>query len=183
MKKISLLILIFFSLKTFSQDKKKQPEKVKTKMEVFTSKTGVISKYTDFNLDKLKTIYSNSETRIRKLSSGNIENYFYQIEKQGKYGSSTASIEYSDLLETIKALNKLASEVDIDLKSEPDYMENKFISEDGFQLGYYISKNKANWFIKLEKFGSDKTLFIKDLEKLKIALQLAKSKIEKLKSK
>ncbi|MCL1484538.1 MAG: hypothetical protein MH208_09330 [Marinobacter sp.] len=96
--------------------------------------------------------------------------------------NSTASIEYSDLLEVIKALNSLKSEVESDIRSDPDYMENKFITEDGFQLGYYITKGKATWYLKLEKYGSDKTLFINDLEKIERNFLDAKNKIEELKN-
>ena len=38
------------------------------------------------NLNKLKSSYTVSETRIRKLNSGDNVSYFYQIEKPGKYG-------------------------------------------------------------------------------------------------
>ena len=124
-----------------------------------------------------------AETRIRKVKSGNTETYFYQIEKEGKYGSSTASIEYSDLLEVIKAVKTLKSEVETDIASNPDYMENKFTTVDGFQVGYYISKGKATWYIRLEKYGSDKTLFVTDGEIIETAFTNAKNKIDELKTK
>ncbi|WP_299798537.1 hypothetical protein [uncultured Maribacter sp.] len=150
-------------------------------MEQFASQSGVITKFTDTNLSNLKAGYTVAETRIRKLNSADNVKYFYQIEKPGKYGSSTASIIYSDLLEIIKAFNSLKSEVDNDVSNNPDYLENKFITEDGFQLGYYVSKEKATWYIKLEKYGSDKTLFIKDLKQIESNFTEAKNKIEELK--
>lgn len=183
MKKSLTVITLLISTLVFSQDIKKDAEKTKTKMEQFASQTGVITKFTDTNLNNLKSSYTVAETRIRKLNSGNSERYFYQIEKPGKYGNSTASIEYSDLLEVIKALNSLKLEVDNDILKNPDYLENKFITEDGFQLGYYVSKGKATWYIKLEKYGSDKTLYIKDLEKIEANFTEAKNKIEELKNK
>ena len=173
---------MLFTIVTFSQDIKKENEQAKTKMESFASKTGVITKFIDTNLSNLKSSYTVSETRIRKVKSGNTEKFFYQIEKSGKYSNSTASIEYSDLLEVIKALNSLKQEVDTDLASNPDYLENKFITEDGFQLGYYISKDKVTWYIRLEKYGSDNTLFIKDSSDIESNLLEAKNKIEDLKS-
>lgn len=106
---------------------------------------------------------------------------FIKLKKPDKYGNSTASIEYSDLLEVIKAFNSLKSEVENDVNTNPDYLENKFITEDGFQLGYYVTKGKATWSIKLEKYGSDKTLFIKDLEEIESNFIEAKNKIEELK--
>lgn len=181
MKKILTVLTLFIYTFGFSQDVKDDGEKVQTKMERFVSQSGVITKFTDTNLSNLKAGYTVAETRIRKLNSGDNVRYFYQIEKPGKYGSSTASVEYSDLLEVIKAFNSLKSEVDSDVNNNPDYLENKFITEDGFQLGYYVSKGKVTWYIKLEKYGSDKTLFIKDLESIDSSFAEAKSKIEELK--
>lgn len=180
MKKLITLTVFFITITALSQDAKTEDEQVKTKMETFSSKTGVITKFTDTNLGDLKASYTVAETRIRKVNSGNTEKYFYQIEKPGKYDNATASIEYSDLLELIKALNSLRAEVDNDIATNPDYLENKFITEDGLQLGYFIDKGKATWYIRLEKYGSDKTLFIKDLSSIESSLLEAKNKIESL---
>jgi hypothetical protein len=179
--KITLTVLaLLITTISFSQDIKKESEK--TKMETFASKTGVITKFTDTNLENLKSSFGNVvETRIRKLNSGDNDIYFYQIEKTGKYGSSTASIEYSDLLEVIKAFNSLKAEVDKDVSANPDYLENKFVTEDGFQLGYYVVKGKSTWYIRLEEYGSDKTIYIKDLDKIESNFNEAKNKIEELK--
>lgn len=59
-------------------------------------------------------------------------------------------------------------------------MENKFITEDGFQVGYYVSKGKAYSYIKLERYGSDATLFIDDGDVIETAFTDAKNKIEEL---
>ena len=181
MKKTLTILALLLTTYSFSQDIKKESEKAKTKMETFASKSGVITKFTDSKLSNLKSSYTVAETRVRKINSGDNVSYFYQIEKPGKYGSSTTSIEYSDLLEVIKAFNSLKSEVDNDVSTNPDYLENKFITEDGFQLGYFVNKGKATWYIKLERYGSDKTLFIKDLEKIESNIIEAKNKIEELK--
>lgn len=181
-KKIILLFswfLIVISLN--AQDVKNDESEGKTKIDAFSSKTGVITKYTDYNLGIIKTSFTEiAETRIRKLTSGTSVLYFYQIEKTGKYGNSTGSIEYTDLLEMAKALKTLEGEVDKDVASDPDYMENKFVTVDGFQVGYSISKGKANWFLKLEKFSSDKTLFINSVDIIISAFDKAIAKIEEL---
>lgn len=150
-------------------------------MDVFSSKAGARTKFIDTNLPLLKTAYATPETRIRKIVSGTITAYFYQISNKGKYNTSTASIEYSDLVETIKAIGVLKQEVDKDIAISPDYLENKFVSEDGFQIGYYVSKEKCTWYIKLEKYGSDNTLFLNDVNIIEQAFTDAKAKIDELK--
>jgi hypothetical protein len=181
MKKL-IAIMMFLIIHTISaQETKKENETLKTKMDAFTSKTGALIKFTDTELAGIKDLYTGlTKTKIRKINSSNLTGYFFQIEKGSKYGSSVASIEYTDLLEIIKALQTLKKDVDKDLVSSPYYLENKFTTTDGFQIGYYISKGKVTWYIKLEKFGSDNTLFIENNEIIETSFNEAKNKIEEL---
>lgn len=184
LKFISLfIVLTTLTISGFCQDTKKEAETLKTKMDMFSSKTGTITKFIDTKLPNLKTSFGGAETRIRKISSGTTAAFFYQIEKEGKYSNSTASIEYSDLIEVLKALKALKTEVDKDISLNPDYLENKFVTVDGFQVGYYVSKGKAAWYIKLEKYGSDNTLFIDNGDTIEAAFVEAKNKIDELKTK
>lgn len=185
MKKLYfLLCLLLATTLTFSQEQKKELEKEKTKIDAFASKTGSIIKLSDYKLTGIKTLYGGlSETRIRKINSGSLVSYFFQIEKQGKYNTSTASIEQSDLLEVIKALNSLKTEVEKDIATNSDYLENKFTTVDGFKIGYMVNKGKVTWFLQLEKYGSDNTIFIENLETVEKSFEEAKNKIEELKTK
>ena len=108
-KKITLATLAFLlTISAIAQDVKKEAQKAETKMDAFASKTGVIIKFIDTKQPDLKLLYgSAAETRIRRIISGADSKYFYQIENKGKYSSSTASIEYSDLIEVIKAIKAL----------------------------------------------------------------------------
>ena len=90
-------------------------------------------------------------------------------------------IEYSDLVEINKALIKLGSEVNIDVASEPDYLENKFKTVDGFEVGYYISEGQAHWFLKLERYSSS-TVFVRNQSVIVEAFKNAQAKIEELKA-
>ena len=85
------------------------------------------------------------------------------------------------MLEFIKEFSTLKADTEKDKLLNPDYLENKFTTEDGFQIGYYVSDGKVNWYLNLEKYGSDDTIFIKDVQVLEVSLLEAKSKIEELK--
>jgi hypothetical protein len=142
---LSILAILLFA-NSYSQDINKEAEKEKTKIDVFYSKTGSIIKFTDYKITGIKSLYDGqTETRVRKIKSGTLVSYFFQIEKKGKYNTAIASIEYSDLLEVIKALTPLKSEVEKDIVSNPEYLENKFTTVDGFKVGYFVSKGKATW--------------------------------------
>ena len=179
MKKLSfsVLALIVLAINIYSQDVKKQD----TKFDQFTSKTGTTIKFIDFKLPDLDRTHGAVESRVRKIIIGNEAKYFYQISKEGKYDTKQASIIYEDLLEVIKAFQKLQKDAPNDLALHPDYLENKFVTDDGFQLGYYVSDNKLVWYAVLEKYGSDNTVFLKDAETIANSLNSAKNKIESLK--
>ncbi|WP_041257374.1 hypothetical protein [Fibrella aestuarina] len=186
MRLFLLAALLLATCQIHAQDAKKEAQEVKTKMDIFTSKTGIITKFVDYKLPPIKTSFgASSETRIRKVSSGTIPPvYFYQIEKESKYTTSVASIEYADLLEVIKAIASLKSEVDKDVASKSDYLENKFTTVDGFQVGYYVGADGApKWYLKLSRYGSDQTLFVDGLSTIETAFDGAKAKIDSVKGK
>jgi hypothetical protein len=180
MKKILLLLALMVPFVSYAQN---EAEKQLTKFEQFSSKTGKISKFVDVNMPKIPKSYMGSlETGIRILM-GEKNVYFYRIEEEETSRSIAhiAMIEYSDLVEINKALAVLVSEVEADCAANPDYLENRFISEDGFQVGYYVSKGSASWYMKLERYGKS-TVFIKNAEAITSSFTAAQKKIEELKA-
>ena len=173
-----VLMAMTLPLTVFSQS---DDAKKLTKFEEFTSKTGSIVKFVDVTLSRIPLSYSGSlETGIRTIKSG-ADAYFYRIEKPETSSSASriAMIEYSDLVEINKALTKLSSEVEADCAAKPDYLENKFRTVDGFEVGYYVSKGSASWFMKLERYSSS-TVFVKSQDVIIDAFNAAQAKIEEL---
>lgn len=178
MKKTLLMLFSFlFVSVVFGQDVKD----ANTKMDEFVSKTGVILKFEDYTLDNIKLNYGVAEAKIRKVISGGETKFFHQISKEGKYGTKTASIAYEDLLEIQKALIALKSQVSGDTDTSSDYIENKFVTDDGFEVGYFVSRGKLNWYMTLEKYGSGNTIFMKDGSTIEQAFIAAKAKMDELK--
>lgn len=175
MKKVLIALAMMMPLVAFAQD---DSEKQQTKFEQLASKTGKLSKFVDVKMPRLGYL----ETSIRTVLGEQENKYFYRIEKPetSTTNERIAMIEYSDLVEINKALTKLLSQVDADCNSNPDYLENRFITEDGFRIGYYVDNGKANWFIRLERYGKS-TVFIKK-EELAKNFPLAQQKIEELKA-
>lgn len=177
LKKVITISLTFIVISaSFGQEKKEQ----KSKMLDFVSKTGVIIKFEDYDLPSLKLNYGVAETKIRKIISGNEEQFFLQISKKGQYDTKTASIAHEDILEIQKALASLQDQSLRDLDTLSDYLENKFITDDGVQIGYLINKGKITWYLTLEKYGSGNTAFAKNLESLIEVFKSGKEKIEEL---
>jgi hypothetical protein len=178
------ICLMFLSINVaLAQGDQKENHIAETKMDAFASRTGVITKFIDYKLPSLKLFLGEpAQTRIRKVMSGLETRYFYVVEKQGKTSTSTGSIEYNDLLQVTKVLATLKGEALNDLSSRPDYVENKYVTDDGFQFGYYITEGKSKWYIKLEQNGTDNTLFINDVQTIESSFNEAKYKIEAIKS-
>lgn len=172
-------LLSFGPISTIAQDAIQQPT---TKLDKFTSKSGVIIKFEDYRLTRLSLDFGEyAESRVRKIYSGGEIKLFYQISNAGKYGSKTASVAAEDFIEVNKALASLKAQLVTDLKSPADYLENKYATEDGLHLGYLINKGKETWYIRLEKYGSGGTIFLKSVETIEESFNQAALKLNELK--
>lgn len=183
MRKVLIALMLVIPFVCYSQGHGET--KKLTKFEEFSSKTGSITKFVDTKMPNIPESFIGSlKVGVRTIIGSQKNIYFYRIEEEETSSSTShiAMIEYSDLVEINKALNRLSSDVNSDIQSNPDYLENKFVTEDGFQVGYYISKGKASWYMTLERYSSS-TVFVNNAEVLTSALKDAQSKIEELKSK
>lgn len=167
MKKILLLMVIALPMSMYSQDVDNQSSKEKTKMEQFISDTGMSIKLIDTVVDGLVGNYMftsyKSENCVREVVKGNESKYFYRIERKAKDGDGgCAFIEYEDLKEIINAIKSMRDDIKTDVLKKADYLENKFMTDDYFVVGYYVKKKKVTWFIRLEKYGSNKYLYFND---------------------
>ena len=168
---IGILTVLNFGL---SQD-----EKSISKMDKFVSNTGSIIKLENFYQPELKAYNEILKVQVRKASTGVDNAYYLQIIKEDKYGKKSASIAEEDLVEVIKAYEELVIQSENE-NSSSDYFENKFTTEDGFQIGYGGGKNNL-WFLKLEKFGKSTVLF-KGHEEIGYALKQGRKVIQDLKN-
>ena len=123
------------------------------------------------------------EASVRVVKKGADKMYFFRVEKAETSSSIAriAMIEYSDLVEVNKAIASLMSEVQSDKEAGYDYLENKFISNDGFQVGYYVSGSSMRWFLKLERYSSS-TVFFSNTEDFVDAFRNAQTKIEEMRN-
>lgn len=158
-------------------------EKKMTKFEEFSSKTGTIIRFVDYSLPKMPLSYGSLETGVRVIEGNATNVYFYRMEKASTSTTSAkiAMIEYSDLVEINKALVQLQNSASTDISLSCDYLENKFKTVDGFEVGYYVDKGTATWFLKLERYSSS-TVFVKDKDAIVNAFKGAQMKIEELKN-
>ena len=114
----------------------------------YISQKGLKIKFEDKKLSKISYgISSNAylKCKLRVVKVEGFENKYFVILGEG----DDNIIEYSDLINVSKELEKLLKEADIDSSQNPDYIENKYISNDGFVIGYFIEGKKNKWFMQL----------------------------------
>lgn len=191
MKALLLIVMMGISIISCSQEKVSldtEPKKGETKptdeskLEQFTSKSGEIIRYIDHRLPSPKLHYQSATAAVRTIHVGDKTGYFLIIESEDKYRTSRAAIAHEDLLEVIKALAIIKEQAPKDVELAPDYLENRFVSEDGFMVGYYVSKSELSWFMKLERVGSGSTIFPRDEAEISNLFQQANEKINALKA-
>ena len=144
------------------------------------SKTGSMVKFVDYNLPKLQTTYTNLNVRVRKIYVAGAVKIFYQVSNEGQYGTKTASVDLIELEDIIKAVEALVKDAEADAADNPDYLENKYVLQDGGNIGYLVNKGKLTWYFTLEKYGRDNTVFLKSMDGLRQSLIDGRSKIQSL---
>ena len=170
------IVLIFLIGMIFCQE-----EKSLTKMDRFISNVGSIMKLENFKLPDVEGYYEVVTSKVRRATSQDEEMYFLQFVKKEKYSDKVASIAEEDLVDVIEALDNLIIKSQSE-DSSADYLEHKFTTEDGFQIGYGGSDiNELLWFMTLEKYG-DATVLFKDCWTLQKALKAGQDKIKELKA-
>ena len=170
-RNVVLFVCLFAFL--FSQETKEL-----SKMDKFISNVGQIIKLAQYNLPELVAYNEKVENLVSRVTIADQEKYFFIIKKEGDYDTKSASIAEDDLEDIINALNNLIKSSESET-SESNYLENKFITEDGFQIGY-AKKGSLFWFITLEEYGNSTILF-RNYTELVNSFSSAKSKITELK--
>ena len=179
---ISIIVLLFCSMMCRAQEVKDSNNDL-DKFEILVSKKGTMFKFQDTNLSPIRLAFAGAaQTKIRKVIVEHQSSFFFLIEQKGQYRTEVGSIAYDDLIDLTKALDVLESELPADVAADPDYLENRYITEDGFRLGYLIQKTKATWYLMLDDKGSDNAIFVSAPSTIRAALLEAKAKIEELKN-
>lgn len=174
MKNFLLQLLLIYPIALFAQDdfnysseiaKSMANTKKETKYEKFTSKTGTIIKFYDEEMPKISSVSGpDIETCIRVLMDTE-KKYFFRLGREVSYSKPDREyeflfmVEYSDLVEINKALVRLQKEYDEDSKKNYDHIENKFVTVDGFKIGYHKRGWGLDWFVSLEKY-LDHTIYL-----------------------
>ena len=178
--KFLITILSFIQVTSFALFAQEKSEL--SRIDKIISEAGKLIRYDDYDLFDIKGTYGMGklETKLRVVNNGSIPyQYFVLISRRTKYDTKRASISEDELPEILEAFDSLVKMSTAE-KNVSNYAEIKYVSEDGFQIGYYVEKGKSHWFVTLEKYGSGNTFFLKKPESFKRVLIAAQTKIKDL---
>ena len=180
MKNVILLIALFFSFNSYSQE---LTPKFLTKMEKYKSQYGTKLKYHERELFKknLKKGNVDYHCTIVSLDRANDKIYFFGFGHiDDKYETLKRDyIEYDDLVKLNENLAILIEEEQRDQTKESDYTSNIYVTDDGFKIGYKKIKGKTSWFIhpRYLDYDSDLGISIEDLRKCFNEIQIEIEKV------
>ena len=106
--------------------------------------------------------YSHITTFVRKVDKGDEIQYYFVLKAVSRDTRirietlSSLMIPYEDLKKINNALKMLLIKEENDWKlgiAEIDYVENKYVTEAGFGIGYCIDKGRLEWFIDSNYYG------------------------------
>lgn len=157
MKKVVLLLTLLIScLPLFSQNAEQADnveqvsKKIETKFDKYTSSYGVFSQFAEYEMPnfKLDGGYIN-EVKIRVYTDLQTNKKTCFLRLRSGYAYRVESIEYSDLIKIIEAIPKL-KDLASNTQQQGEYMQTLFISDDGFQIGWYMEKGKISWVMTVD---------------------------------
>ena len=173
MRNLCILLLMLIPITITSQNKSEIGK------GGLSSKENRFVKFYDITTLGIPTAFGGwVKTHIRVFQENPNSKYSYIIEDE----SSSILIEYQDLVKINQALVRLQSEVDADIQAGRDYLENKYVSDNGFQIGYCVKNGEVSWFMQLNR-NTSSFILLKEPELFIPSFKAAQQEIEELKSK
>ena len=182
-KHINYFTMIFICALLLTNTVYPQEKNELSRIDKIISEAGKIIRYDDYKLPDIKGSYGEGklEVKVRVVNTGSTPySYFVLISRKTKYDTKRASISEEELTDVIEAFDSLVK-MSITESTTSSYANIKYVSEEGFQMGYYVDeKRNSHWFVTLEKYGTGNTFFLKKPEELKEVLLAAQKKIKDL---
>jgi hypothetical protein len=177
MKRLVLLLaLLLLPALAFGQQKNS------TKMDKIRSKKGVTIKFIDYKLPVVESRFFPLKLTVKVFEAGDERQLFYEVYVNAAdiKDTNVAWIAEEDLSDMINALQSLKQSAIKDAQLNPDYLENRFVTEDGFSVGYYVSEGQPSWFLSFDKIGRGSDIFFNDVATIEDLFKQAKDKMDSL---
>ncbi len=173
---IALLSMVI-SANVFAQQEMSRP---KSAYEKFLSNKGTMITKDFYLMPELDSADQKVEAKVVKLTSAKGSQFFYSLSIKAQYGDKSAIIAKEDLTEISKALITIINQSKQESTMELEYRERYFETNDGFKIGYYQIGTNQTFFIDLNGYQSDDTVYFAGFRKLELAISQAIVRISEL---
>lgn len=113
-------------------------------------------------------VFSHMDTFVRAVLMKDEEQYYYVLRVVSNDAQHLVEftfvtmISYENLVKINKALKILLSEEEKDWKSGEAFVENKYVTDNGFKIGYIVENGRLEWFVESEYYGTINGLTLRD---------------------
>ncbi len=152
-----------------------------TKMQRIVSEKGSLIRTVSHDLKALQSSANALSAQITIIDSGNGAEYFLQLIRETEYEDDIAAISENDIYGLSEALESLKKASQVDVYLDADHVQNIFVTEDYFKVGYFVLDAALTWFIEFDEY-SDELEYFGDVVTLEGLFEEAKEKIKELKS-
>ncbi len=152
-----------------------------TKLQNLVSEKGRLIRTVSHDLKTLQSNANALNAQITIVDSGGGAEYFLQLNRETEYEDDIAAISESDIKELSKALDSLKKASQVDVYLDADHVQNIFVTEDNFKIGYFVLDASLTWFIEFDEYN-DELEYFSDVVILESLFEEAQEKIKELKS-
>ena len=152
-----------------------------TKLETLISAKGKLVRTVSHDLEATHSETNVLSTQVMVVDTGDSIDYFLLLAKEREDDEVVAAIAEVDIKALAKAITSLKEVSLVDVYLSADHVQNIFVTDDNFTIGYFVLDSKLTWFIALDEY-SDELEYFDDVSVIENLLTSAEDKIKEIKT-
>ncbi len=152
-----------------------------TKLETLISAKGKLVRTVSHDLPAAHSETNVLSAQVMVVDTGDATKYFLLWAKEREDDEVVAAIAEADIKAVSKAIISLKKASQVDIYLNADHIQNIFVTDDNFTIGYFVLDNILTWFIALDEY-SDELEYFDDVSLIENLLTSAQDKIKEIKT-
>ena len=152
-----------------------------TKLETLISAKGKLVRTVSHDLEAAHSETNVLSTQVMVVDTGDSIDYFLLLAKEREDDEVVAAIAEADIKALAKAITYLKEASLVDVYLNADHVQNIFVTDDNFTIGYFVLDSSLTWFIALDEY-SDELEYFDDVSVIENLLTSAQDKISEIKT-
>ena len=157
-----------------------EPNKL-TKLETLISAKGKLVRTVSHDLPAAHSETNVLSAQVMVVDTGDSTEYFLLWAKEREDDEVVAAIAEADIKAVSKAIISLKKASQVDIYLNADHIQNIFVTDDNFTIGYFVLDSILTWFIALDEY-SDELEYFDDVSVIENLLTSAQDKIKEIKT-